>query len=422
MRRRTGMVAIQYGGLRFDMVQPGNIAEFREVARKRLPAPIFDYLEGGADDEESLNENVAAYRRVRFNPQALVDVSSINLATTLLGQRTPLPILLSPTGMSRLFHRDKEPAVARAAAAAGVFYSLSTLATTTLEAIAEATGGPKMFQVYIFKDRDLTREFVRRCRDVGYQALCLTIDTPMAGNRERDRRSGMTIPPRLSPSSYRSFLARPGWVLDYMRSPDLRLANVAHRAELADSASSQLIDYVNRSFDRSVTWDDAAWLAQEWCGPFVVKGISSVEDALRARDLGATGIMISNHGGRQLDGAPAPVDLIQPIREAVGPGLELIVDGGIRRGGDIVKALCLGANACSIGRPYLYGLAAAGQAGVTAVLDILRAEMVRTMTLLGRPSIASLDPSALLPRNRDAEPPRGITRLQRRSVHGPNLR
>jgi L-lactate dehydrogenase (cytochrome) len=374
---------------------PGNIEEFRQAARKRLPAPLFHYIDGGADDELTLERNRAAFAKLRLSPRSLVDVSRIDLTGQLFGKRTALPFFLSPTGMSRLFHSGKELAAARAAADAGIFYGLSTMATTSLEEIAAATGGPKLFQVYIFRDRGLTKEFVARCRQARFDALCLTIDTPMAGNRERDRRTGMTMPPRFGLRSLWSFAVHPVWALDFFKHPDFRLANVVHRVDALKSGSMGLIDYLNSQFDRSVTWTDAAWLAQEWGGPFVVKGVLSVADALQAREIGATAIMISNHGGRQLDGVAAPIEMLEPIRAAVGPDVELIVDGGVRRGSDVVKALCLGADACSIGRPYLYGLAAAGQRGVAGVIDILKTDMERTMTLLGCADLASLSRAAI---------------------------
>lgn len=374
---------------------PGNVAEYRDAARRKLPAPFFHYIDGGADDERSLKGNSAAFADVKFVPQALVDVSSIDLSTRLFGRDVAMPLFLAPTGMSRLFHHGKELAVARAAADAGIFYSLSTMATTSLEEISAATDSPKLFQVYIFRDRGLSREFVARCKAARYDALALTIDTPIAGNRERDRRTGMVMPPRFGPGSLFSFAMRPAWAAHFLLNPDFKLANVSHRVDALAGGGMGLIQYVNSQFDPAASWDDAAWLASEWGGKFIVKGVQSVADAVRARDIGATGIMISNHGGRQLDDAPAPIELVRAIRAAVGPEIELVVDGGIRRGSDVVKALCLGANACSIGRPYLYGLAAAGQKGVSAVLAILRTEIERTMTLLGRVDIASLDLGAV---------------------------
>jgi L-lactate dehydrogenase (cytochrome) len=359
---------------------------------------MFHYIDGGADDEYSLRRNVEAFNDYELLPNYLVDVGSVNLKTRILGVNLDVPFFLSPTGMSRLFHHRKELAVARAAAKYGTLYSLSTLATTALEDIAAATAGPRMFQIYILKDRELTREFVQRCKNSGYDALCLTVDTPLAGNRERDKVTGMVMPPRFGIKSLLSFFSCPNWSLNFLLNPDFKLANVVHRHDAIGGGAMGLIDYVNSQFDRTVTWDDAAWLADQWDGPFVIKGLQSPEDARRAREIGASAIMISNHGGRQLDTTPAPIDCVAPIRDAVGGDLELIVDGGIRRGSHVLKALAMGANACSIGRPYLYGLAAGGQKGVEHVLNILKTEIERNMALLGVKNIADIGNQHILRR------------------------
>ena len=372
-----------------------NIADLRRRAQAQLPAPLFHYIDGGSDDEWTLRNNSAAFARHQLVPDYLVDVGTIDLSVRVLGCDLKLPFFLSPTGMSRLFHHDRELAVARAAEKFGTLYTLSTLATTRLEDIAAAVTSPKMFQIYILKDRGLTSEFVARCKSAGYQALCLTVDMPVAGNRERDHVTGMQMPPQWTLASLASFALHPRWSLSYLRYPDFALANVAHRVDALGGGAMGLIDYVNGQFDRSVTWDDAEWLVRQWDGPFVIKGLMSPGDAARAAAIGATAVMISNHGGRQLDGAPAPVDMVAPIRERVGDSLELIVDGGIRRGTDIVKALALGADACSIGRAYLYGLAAGGEAGVCHALGLLRDELLRDMALVGRRRIADLGPELI---------------------------
>ncbi len=360
-----------------------NIATMRRLARRRLPRPVFDYLEGGAEDEISLERNTAAFDEYELLPTCLRDIAEIDLGTEVLGCRLRWPVILSPTGMSRLFHHQAETAVARAAAGAGALYSLSTVATTRLEDVAAASTGPKMYQIYIFKDRGLTAEFVQRCRDAAYDALCLTVDTPIAGNRERDRVSGMTIPPRFTFKSLFSFAVHPRWWLNVLRHGGFELANVAHRVEPLARKTVSVIEYVNAQFDRRIGWRDAEWLAREWDGPLVIKGLLTAADARLAADSGASAVMVSNHGGRQLDGVPAPVDCIAPIADAVGDRLEIICDGGIRRGSHVIKALALGARACSIGRPYLYGLAAGGEAGVLRALEILRQEMENAMALLG---------------------------------------
>ena len=367
-----------------------NVADLRRMAKRRLPAPMFHYIDGGADDEWSLRRNTTAFDDYQLWPNHLRDVSQVDLGTTLLGQRIEWPVFLAPTGMNRLFHHEAEPAAARAAQKSGTFYTLSTMGTTTIEDIAALGAGLWMYQIYILKDRELTREFVARCKAAKYQALCLTVDTALAGNRERDKVTGMILPPRFTLKSFASFAAHPRWAFHLLMNPDFQIANVAHR--VGNLGTVSLIDYVNGQFDRTVTWDDVAWLVEQWGGPFVLKGIQSPEDARRAVEVGATAVMISNHGGRQLDAAAAPVDCVAPMRNAVGDRLELIVDGGIRRGTHVIKALALGANACSIGRSYLYGLAAGGQAGVEHALGLLRAEMERSMALLGCRRLDELRP------------------------------
>jgi L-lactate dehydrogenase (cytochrome) len=351
---------------------------------------MFHYIDGGSDDEASLQRNRTAFADYRLLPETLVDVCQIDTSIELLGQRLALPFFLAPTGMSRLFHHEKELAAARAAEAAGTLYSLSTLGTTSLEEIASTIATPRMFQVYILKDRGLTLEFIERCKAANYDALCLTVDMAVAGNRERDHRMGMTMPPRFGLGSLWSFATHPGWALRLVTHPEFRLANVAHRVDALGAGAMGLIEYVNSQFDRTVTWRDVEWLRSQWPGKLVIKGILSPADALRARDCGIEAAMISNHGGRQLDCAPAPLDMLQPIRQRVGSDLELIIDGGIRRGTDIVKALALGADACSIGKAYLYGLAAGGQAGVARAIELLRSELARAMALLGCSQISDI--------------------------------
>ena len=357
------------------------------MARRRLPAPMFHYMDGGADDEVTLRRNTAAFEDYELLPSQLVDVSRLDLSTTVLGQKIGMPLFFSPTAMSRLFHHEAEPAVARVADEFDTIYSLSSLGTYSIEEVAAVNSGPKLFQVYVFKDRGLTREFVQRSKESGYQALCLTIDVTVAGNRERDLVTGMTLPPKFSLSSMLSFLTHPHWGLNVLRYPDFDIANVKHRVDVLSKSSVSLVQYINDQLDRSVTWKDAEWLAQQWDGPFAIKGLQSAEDARRAADVGATAVRISNHGGRQLDSAPAPVDCIGPVVDAVGDRLEVICDGGIRRGTHVLKALALGATACSTGRGYLFGLAAGGEAGVRRAMTLLREEIERGMALLGVRSI-----------------------------------
>ena len=367
-----------------------NVADFRRLAKRRIPGPLFHYIDGGADDEDTLARNTDAFSGYELLPRYLVDVAEIDMKTRVLGADLAWPGVLAPTGMTRLFHHEGERAVAAAAETHGLMYSLSTLSTVNIEDVAAVGAGPKMFQIYVFRDRGLTNEFTARCQAAGYTALCLTIDVPVAGNRERDLVTGMTMPPRFTPKSLFQFATRPRWVMDYFRSGGVELANVLDRVGHAPATS--VIDYINAQFDPTVTWDDVGAVIAAWGGPFAIKGILSVADAKRAVEVGASAIIVSNHGGRQLDGAAAPVDLIEPIREAVGNRLEVILDGGVRRGTHILKGLALGADAVSFGRPYLFGLGAGGRLGVEALLAQLRDELERDMRLTGVSRIADIHP------------------------------
>ena len=370
-----------------------NLMDFRALAKKRLPSPLFHYIDGAADDEWTIRNNTDAFSKYELRPFYLKDVSDIDMTTEVLGSKLSMPLFLSPTGMNRLFHHKKELAVARSAERAGTMYSLSTIGTTSIEDISDTVSSPKMFQVYILKDRQLTKEFVERCKKAKFSAICLTVDTPLAGNRERDARTGMQMPPKLTFSSLFSFATHFHWTFNYLLDSNFDLANVAHRVDALGGGAMGLIEYINSQFDRTVTWDDAAWLAEQWDGPFCIKGLQTAEDAKRAKEIGASAIMISNHGGRQLDTVPAPVDSVQPMREAVGDDVELIVDGGIRRGTHVLKALALGANACSFGRPYLFALAGGGERGVDRAIQIIRTEIERDMALLGCNSVAEISSS-----------------------------
>lgn len=370
-----------------------NIEDFRRRARRKLPAPLFHYIDGGADDEATLRNNTEAFERYRLIPRVLQDVTHTDLRTRVLGCDLEMPLLLAPTGMSRFFHHQGELAVARAAARFGTLYSLSTVATTRIEDIANAHPGPKLFQLYVLRDPGINDELIDRCAAAGFHALCLTVDTVVQGNRERDLRTGMTVPPALTPSSFASFLARPQWCWRFLTSPRLQMANVAHRIAEGSTQVSSLASYINGQFDRALNWRAAERIRARWQGPFAIKGILGVEDARRAADIGASAVIVSNHGGRQLDGVPAPVEVIGEIADAVGGRVEVILDGGVRRGSHVLRALALGATACMMGRPYLYGLAAGGQAGVERVLALLRAEIERDLILAGRPRLGDIDRS-----------------------------
>lgn len=367
-----------------------NIEDLRKIARAKLPAPLFNYIDGGADDESNVCGNSHAYDAVKLVPEYLVDVARIDLTTKVLGREISMPLLLGPTGMTRLFHHDGETAVSKAAADAGTYYSLSTVGATSIEDVAAACNGAKCFQIYVMKDRGLTHEFIQRCKDANYDSLMLTVDIPVAGYRERELRYGFTLPPKLNLAGVLGFAARPGWVYRALTHPQATLANVAHKIPEGSSQSTSLMEYIAKQFDPSVTWDDLEWMVSEWGGAFVIKGILSPADARRAVDRGVTAVSVSNHGGRQLDGTLSAFEALGPIVDEVGGECEIICDGGIRRGTHVLKALARGATACSIGRPYLYGLAAGGQAGVARALALLRAEIERDMGLLGCRTISEI--------------------------------
>jgi L-lactate dehydrogenase (cytochrome) len=366
-----------------------NIEALRRRARRRLPAPIYDYIDGGSDDEVAYRRNTAAFDDYELLPSQLTDVSSIDTGTTLFGRRIEWPVMLSPTGASKLFHRDGELAVARAAQKAGTIYSLSTLGTTLIEDVAAEVDCPLMYQVYVFKDRGLTHEFIERCRDAGFTALCLTVDTAVGGNREKDIVNGLSGNARSLWRLARGFALHPGWLYRAVIKKDLELVNVTRSAH-AESVTGSAADIMDNYLDRTLTWKDVEWLRERWDGPLVIKGVQTVDDCRKAADAGATAVMLSNHGGRQLESAPAPVDCIAAVADALRDRLEIICDGGIRRGNHVVKALALGANAVSVGRVYLYGLAAGGQPGAERALAILRSEFERTLALVGCNAVGKL--------------------------------
>ena len=361
------------------------------MAQKRLPAPLFHYIDGGSDDEVTLRRNTESFDQVRLIPNALADLSGMDLRTNVLGQDIDWPVFLSPTAMTRLFHHEGELAVCRAAHEHGTMYSLSSLSTTSIEDVGAATPGPKCFQLYIHKDRGMSWEFIDRCKEANYSAICLTVDTLVAGNREKDLYTGMVIPPKFTLKSLFSFATHPSWSLNYLLRKKFELANVAGRISEGSGKLTSVVGYMNSQFDRSITWKDAEEAIKRWGGPFAVKGVMSVEDARRSVDIGASAIMISNHGGRQLDGSTAPFDQLGPIVDAVGDKIEVILDGGVRRGTHVLKALAMGAKACMTGRGYLYAVAGGGYAGVDRALTRLREEIERDMVLMGCSSLRELN-------------------------------
>jgi len=372
-----------------------NIADLRRAAARRAHRMVFDYIDGGADDEWTLDNNVRAFDRYELLYRVLTGADEIDLTTTVLGTRIDVPFFCSPAAGNRLFHTEGERAVAKAAANAGTVYSLSTLSSVSIEEVAALTAGPKWFQLYVWKDRTLVKEMLDRARAAGFTALILTVDFPVTGNRERDPRNGFTIPPRYGPRQGWWALMSPGWTWDYLSGPRIRYANLA-----GDTDAVSLASFVEEQFHAGFSWQDAEWLLGEWAGRSIRKGVGRVDDATRATELGFDAVMVSNHGGRQLDYSPAPIDVLRDIVQAVGSDAEVILDGGIRRGTDIIKALALGATATSFARPYLYGLAAGGEAGVNRALDILATELRRDMVLLGARSIGQIDESCIrrLPR------------------------
>ena len=365
--------------------------DFRRLAEKRLPAPMFHYIDGAAEDEWTYRQNTSAFNQYELVPHFLVNVENIDTSTTVLGQKIDWPFLCSPTGYSRLFHPDGEGGAARAAARTGTIYCLSTLSTSTIEEISKASEGPKVFQIYVLKDRGLSQEYIQRCKDADYDALCLTVDVPTNGRRERDLVTGMTVPPKLGLSGYMNVMRHIDWSFNYITHPPTpSMVNIVHRLPKGSSNIS-VMDFISTQFDRTVTWKDAAWMIEQWDKPFAIKGILSVEDAKLAVEVGASAVMVSNHGGRQMDGCPAPIEVVGDIVDAVGDKLEVILDGGVRRGTHILKALAMGAKACMGGRSYLYGLAAGGEEGAYRSLNLLKNEVENNMILLGCKNVSQIN-------------------------------
>ena len=373
-----------------------NFDDYRKLAKKKLPSPIFHYIDGGADDEVTLKRNTESFNSCDLVPNVLSDVSSVDLSTTVLGQKIDFPLFLSATAMHRLYHHHGERATAKAAEKMGTMFGISTMATTSIEDIGKLTNGPKLFQIYIHKDRGLTDNLIERCKQSGFNSVCLTVDTVVAGNRERDHRTGFSTPPRLTLSSLLSFALHPGWSLNYLFSDKFKLENIIHMTDKGSSIDKSVIDYINEQFDPSMNWKDAEYCVKKWGGPFALKGVMSVDDAKKAIDIGCSAIMISNHGGRQLDGSRAPFDQLSEIVDAVGDKIEVILDGGIRRGTHVLKALALGAKACSFGKGYLFALGAAGQKGVESILQKMKAEINRDMILMGCKSVKELNRSKIV--------------------------
>ena len=376
-----------------------NFEDFRNLAKKKLPAPIFHYIDGGADDETTLKRNTNSFDDCDLIPNILRSVGEPDLSTTVFGRKIDMPIFLSPTAMQSLYHPDGDKASARAAEKFGTMYSMSTMASFSIEEIANISSGPKLFQLYIHKDKSFTDDLIDRCKRANFDGLCLTVDTLVAGNRERDHRTGFTTPPKFTLESIMNFAMRPGWLFRYFTNKKFELANIKHKTDKGTNITKSVIDYVNEQYDPQMNWEDAEYCIKKWDGPFALKGVMSVEDAKRAVDIGCTAIIISNHGGRQLDGSRTPFDQLKAISDAVGDKLEIILDGGVRRGTHVLKALAAGATACSFGKAFLFSLGAGGQQGVERLLQNMHDEIRRNMILMGCKSVKELDRSKIIYRN-----------------------
>ena len=367
-----------------------NVDDFRELARRRLPWPVFDYIDGAADDELTKARNTAAFAEVDLVPDVLAGVAEIDTSCSIMGRTSALPLMLSPTALQRVFHWQGERAVAQAAEKFGVWFGISSLATVSIEEVAALTSGPKLFQLYVHKDQGLNKSMIERCQAAKFDAIALTVDTIVSGKRERCARSGFTSPPKFTARNLLGYAMKPRWGLDYMLREKFALPNLDTHVLEGTGEAVSIAGYFNTMLDTSMNWATAAKIREQWGGTFCLKGVMSAADARRAVEIGADAIMISNHGGRQLDGSRAPFDQLAEIVDAVGGEIEVICDGGVRRGTHVLKALATGATAASGGRLYLYALAAAGQAGVERVLTILQDEIERGMRLMGVTNVDQL--------------------------------
>ena len=375
-----------------------NINDFRNLAKSKLPFPIFHYIDGGADDETTLKRNTESYERCDLVPNVLRGVEHIDLSTKLFGKKIDLPFFLSPTALQRLFHYEGEMAVGKAAEKFNTFFGISSLSTISAQEISKLNG-PKIFQLYYHKDKALTKSMIDECKKNKFDALALTVDTITGGNRERDLKTGFTSPPKFNLKSLFSYALSPSWTLNYLFRRKFDLPFLSNYVKEGTKFAVSVSEYFSTMLDQSMAWSSAEEVRKYWDGPFCLKGIMSAEDAKNAVKIGASAIMISNHGGRQLDGSRSPFDQLKEILDAVGGDIEVICDGGIRRGTHILKAISLGANACSGGRLYLYALAAAGKIGVLRSLENLKNELTRNMKLLGCKNISELSPDNLRFRN-----------------------
>lgn len=366
-----------------------NFHDFRELARRRLPGPIFNYIDGAADDEVTYRRNTAAFEACDLVPNVLRGVTDIDLSVTVMGQKLALPVYCSPTALQRLFHHQGERAVAAAAGKYGTMFGVSSLGTVSLEEARRISGAPQVYQFYFHKDRGLNREMMARAKQAGVEVMMLTVDSITGGNRERDKRTGFAIPFKLNLAGITQFAVKPAWALNYLTHESFRLPQLDSHVDMGGGVMS-ISRYFTEMLDPSMTWDDVAEMVRHWGGPFCLKGIMSVEDARRAVEIGCSGIVLSNHGGRQLDGSRSAFDQLAEIVDAVGDRIDVMMDGGVQRGTHVLKALSLGAKAVGLGRYYLFPLAAAGQPGVERALEQMRIEIERAMKLMGCTSIDQL--------------------------------
>ena len=367
-----------------------NVRDFRKLAKKRLPGPIFHYIDGAADDEITYKRNTEAFEKCDLVPNVLSGVNKVDMSTTVMGQKLDMPLYCAPTALQRLFHHEGEIAVAKAAEKHGTMFGISSLGTASIEEISNLVNTPKLFQLYVHKDKGLNNALIERCIESNFEAMAVTVDTAVGGNRERDLYTGFTIPMKLKLNSILSFALHPMWALNYFIKPKWELSNLKDHIKEGTTVMTTIGDYFTKMLDNSLGWKDVEEINKKWGRQFAIKGIMSVDDAKKAVDVGATAIMISNHGGRQLDGSRAPFDQLAEIVDAVGDKIDVICEGGIRRGTHVLKALSLGAKACSGGRMYLYALASGGQKGVERSLTNLRNEIERDMKLMGVSNIQEL--------------------------------
>lgn len=390
LRSVVSLRKFDWNSRRRRLAKCGNINDVRRLAKRALPGGVFDYFDGAAETEWSLANNTDAFEHVHLQPRVLVDVSRLDTTTTLMGQTMPYPFAFSPTGFTRIATSAGELAVARVAARHGIPYTLSTLGTRSIEEVADVSNGPLWYQLYVWKDRGLSRELVQRAKAAGYKAIMVTVDTAVFGRRERDVRRGFTLPPKIGLETFVDGVKHPRWTLDFLTHEPITFSAVSGRNDVDGSTAITLSDYVNSQFDASLSWRDLDWVRSESGLPIMLKGIQTVDDARIAVGEGIEAIALSNHGGRQFDGSPAPIQLLPGVMDVVGGSIDVLVDGGVRRGSDVVKACALGAKAVMFGRPYLYGLGAAGELGVEWVVEYFTAGIRRTLALIGATNLAEL--------------------------------